>query len=83
MDYMRLGRKYGVSIWVASQSAVDVHADVRRQCVGTFVFKQEEQLDADKLNKIKRGLGDASLKLPYHWYYYVSGGEAKLCSPMP
>ena len=75
MDYTRMGRKFGFSLWVASQRAVDIHPDVRQLCDGLFVFRQTERNDIVRLNGILAGLGDASARLPNRYYFYVENGR--------
>ena len=82
MSSARMGRDLGFSIWVASQRAVDIHPDVRQLCDGTLVFRQEEQLDVNRLNQVLKGLGEAARGLKPHFYYYVSGGKARHMKPM-
>lgn len=72
---LRLGRHRGVRIALASQRAVDMPPLWRSLCEDQRIFRQTERVDLDRLDQIKRGLGDKAAALAPHWFYRWHAGS--------
>ena len=69
-----LGRHRNCRILLASQRTVHMPPDWRALCEDFAIFRQYEQIDMDRLDKIRKGLGrDAAELEPYKFWRWRLG----------
>ena len=72
---LRLGRHRSVRVALASQRAVDMPPLWRSLCEDFRIFRQTERVDLDRLDTIRRGLGDQAAALEPFWFYRWHAGR--------
>ena len=72
---LRVGRHRSVRIVLATQRAVDMPPTWRALCEDLRVYQQYERVDLDRLDQIRRGLGEKAAVLEAHRFYRWRRGD--------
>jgi len=73
---LRIGRHPSrrVTVYLVSQRAVDLPPTMRALCERFEIRRQSEQVDLDRMDQIRKGLGEQVRKLQGHEYLVYEGG---------